>query len=304
MDDAALDDPGRAVAARILVVEDDPILQKHLSMVLELQGHTLTAAVSSGAEAIRSVAADPPDLILMDVQLDGPMDGIATAEVLRRRWDGPIIYVTGRADHQTLGRANAVEPAAWLVKPFEQAGLDAAIHIAIGNHRRAQARQAWVEAAFQRLGPIDEATFAIDRDLRVRFANSAAEALTERGRERLIGRPLGAVLARQGMPVVEAVEEVVRHVLGGAPECLTTILSRRLFVAPLPAGPTPFGVILTISRVSAEPAGDLICVCSWCTRVRSSTESWLRFEQFFSQHHQVAFTHGICPDCSSELLRE
>src|SRR5208283_1742734 len=103
---------------RILVVEDDRIIARSLRLILERLGYEVTALASTGQAAIHEAEVTKPDLILMDIVLDGEMDGIEAARVIRSHLSIPIIYLTAHADHATRERADATQPFGYLLKPI------------------------------------------------------------------------------------------------------------------------------------------------------------------------------------------
>lgn len=287
--------------AAILVVEDDPDLRRNITALLRLRGHSVVAAVDNGPDAIDAVRRGP-DLILMDVRLRGSMDGIATAEAIRRSWDGPLIYLTAYSDRETVSRAGMAEPAGYLVKPFDDAGLDAAIRIALANHQRARARQRWVTALIEQLAGADEAMCAVDETGRIRLVNAAAEALFGRSRRALVGEHLAHALAPGwSTPLEDAIDRVVR----GEASVGVEVDGHRAIIAPI-GRPSrePYGVLITVRRDTGDPQNPLICVCSWCRRIRDPAARWTRFEEYFAAAMDAQFTHSICPDCTEGLLGE
>ena len=125
---------------KILVVEDERIVAKDLQRRLQRLGYTVCAIASSGQEAIEQVAQTPPHIVLMDIILQGPMDGVEAAEHIRARFDIPIIYLTAHADANTLQRAKATEPFGYLLKPFEAKALQTTIEMALYKHQMERER--------------------------------------------------------------------------------------------------------------------------------------------------------------------
>lgn len=121
-------------SAKILVVEDEKIVAKDIINTLKRLGYFVTAAVSSGEEAIIKAGEAQPDLILMDIRLKGKMDGIEAAEEIRANYNIPVIYLTANADENTLQRAGLTEPFGYIVKPFEERDLHTTIEIALRRH--------------------------------------------------------------------------------------------------------------------------------------------------------------------------
>jgi signal transduction histidine kinase len=120
--------------ARILIVEDEAIVALHLSQRVKSMGHTVQAVVASGAEAVRHAAALHPDLVLMDIHLQGEMDGIEAAKQIRAQGDIPVVYLTAYADEPTLERAKITEPYGYVLKPFQTRELQITIEMALHKH--------------------------------------------------------------------------------------------------------------------------------------------------------------------------
>jgi len=118
---------------RILIVEDEPIIAADLADRLIEMGYDIAGQCSSGEEALELVQRIQPDLILMDIQLDGALDGIETAAQITRKQNIPLIFLTSNSDDSTFDRAKATMPAAFLSKPFRGKDLKHAIELAIGQ---------------------------------------------------------------------------------------------------------------------------------------------------------------------------
>ena len=116
----------------ILVVEDDPIIAADLKDRLEELDYAVMGPVASGEAALEEVKGSPqPDLVLMDIQLEGAWDGIETAAQIRKHKKVPLIFLTSNSDSRTFSRAKAVDPQAFLSKPFRSRDLIHAIELAI-----------------------------------------------------------------------------------------------------------------------------------------------------------------------------
>jgi CheY-like chemotaxis protein len=118
-------------AIRILVVEDETIVGLDLKDRLVEMGYEVAGLVESGEAAVERVAADRPELVLMDIRLKGEIDGIAAAETIRRRWQVPVIYLTAFSEDQTLQRAKLTEPVGYIIKPFEDREIQSAIEMGL-----------------------------------------------------------------------------------------------------------------------------------------------------------------------------
>jgi PAS domain S-box-containing protein len=128
-------DVEKATKTRILVVEDESIVALDLQDRLREIGYSVPALARSGESAIKKVAEIQPDLILMDINLDGEMDGIEAAERIRREFDIPVIFLTAFSDRATLERARFAGPYGYILKPFEIENVHSAIEMAVHRHR-------------------------------------------------------------------------------------------------------------------------------------------------------------------------
>ncbi len=122
-------------AIRILVVEDESIVALDLQDRLEETGYSVPALARTGELAINKAREVQPDLILMDINLAGQIDGIEAAETIRQDFDIPIIFLTAFSDQATLERARAAGPYGYIIKPYEIANVHSAIEMAVHRHR-------------------------------------------------------------------------------------------------------------------------------------------------------------------------
>jgi CheY-like chemotaxis protein len=120
---------------RILVVDDERLVAVGIKEQLEKLDYKVVAMASSGDEAVKEALDKKPDLILMDIVLQGDMDGIEAAEIIHSRLDIPIIYVTAYSDEKTIKRAQKTDPYAYIIKPLKNSELNANIEMAMYKYR-------------------------------------------------------------------------------------------------------------------------------------------------------------------------
>jgi CheY-like chemotaxis protein len=128
-----MDDPAVARAQTILIVEDERILALDIRRTLLGLGYEVPFTVNSGADALLTVKTFRPALVVMDVHLNGPIDGIETARLLRTRVEFALVYVTGGLDEGSRARADLTAPDAWLLKPFSARQLEVAVASALAS---------------------------------------------------------------------------------------------------------------------------------------------------------------------------
>lgn len=190
--------------ARIMIVEDERILALDLAETLDELGYTVAGTASRGEEAIELARQLDPQLILMDVRLDGEIDGITAAETIRDEHDVPVVFLTAHADDDTLQRATRSEASAYLVKPFKPPDLRCVIEIALHKHaadRRLRENERWLEQTLQQRTAALEAanreleafSYSVAHDLRapLRGIDGFSQLLIERYSQRLDSEGLG-----------------------------------------------------------------------------------------------------------------
>ena len=120
-------------STKVLIVEDEILIAEDLRLILQRMGYQVVGIASSGIEAVRLADGAHPDLVLMDVRLQGAMDGVEAARQIRRVADIPIIYVTAHAS--VLASLEQDHRSIRLAKPFSPAQLQAAINAVMGDRQ-------------------------------------------------------------------------------------------------------------------------------------------------------------------------
>jgi CheY-like chemotaxis protein len=118
---------------KILIVEDDDIIARVEDWRLKNLGYKVCGRATYAAEALELVSKHKPDLVLMDINIKGDIDGIETAKMIKKGFNIPVVYVTSHSDGATLERAKESKPAGFILKPFEDNDLRIAIEIALSK---------------------------------------------------------------------------------------------------------------------------------------------------------------------------
>jgi len=120
---------------KILIVEDDWFIARQTEKRVKNLGYDVIGIVPSGEKTIEIVNQTPPDLILMDIMLDGDIDGIETAKLVNETNNIPILYITAFADKKLIERAAITGPHGYLNKPIKEEELYSSIEIALYKHK-------------------------------------------------------------------------------------------------------------------------------------------------------------------------
>src|SRR4029077_594697 len=122
---------GMTMGRNVLIVEDESIVAMELQEQVKGLDCGVIGPVSTAAAALRLCETNAPDLVLMDIRIQGAQDGVEAAQMLRRRFGVPVIYLTALADGITMERAKLTNPAGYLLKPVRPDELKAAVEIAL-----------------------------------------------------------------------------------------------------------------------------------------------------------------------------
>lgn len=123
---------------KILIVEDDTNIADTLKDIVECLGHEAIGVLDTGEAVLDFLKTATPDLILLDIQLKGKMDGLEVASHLNEGMNIPFIFTTAYADDETINTAKTYGPYGYIVKPYGMKDIYAAVEIALNNHRLMQ----------------------------------------------------------------------------------------------------------------------------------------------------------------------
>lgn len=205
--------------SRVLIVEDETIVSMDIERRLKFMGYDVLQPVTSGEDAVLKAAELTPDIILMDIMLEGELDGIDAASVIRSEQSIPVIYLTAYADEETLQRAQITEPFGYIIKPFEDRELKTCIQMALYKHRmdeRILENERWLATTLRSIG---DAVVSTDRAGVVRYVNPMAEKLTAVQSGEVVGKALREVVSIEEMPDGCSLEAMMAGVLSNGGGC-------------------------------------------------------------------------------------
>lgn len=125
--------------SKILIVDDEAIITMQLEERLSVMGYTVAGMAASGEDAVERARQVRPDLVLMDIVMPGKMNGIEAAKIITTELDIPVVFVTAYADDAIIERAKSARPYGYIVKPFNELEIKAAIEV--GLFRKAAERE-------------------------------------------------------------------------------------------------------------------------------------------------------------------
>lgn len=184
---------------KILIVEDDAITALGLRRMLENLKYDVVAIARSGSETLELSDKMRPDIVLMDIVLEGSIDGIETAGRIRKSFDIPVVYITSSTDQQTLERAKKTEPYGYIIKPVSMNELYSTIETVLYRHRLGQ-KLKHSESLYRTLvETISHGIVEYNREGIVTFCNESFCAMTGYGKNEIIGREFGSFITNEGL---------------------------------------------------------------------------------------------------------
>jgi len=241
------------VTRRIFIVEDEAIIAADLRRLVESFGYEVAGVAHNADAAAERIALSNPDLVLMDIRLGAGADGVDLAGVVGRTT--PVVFLTAHGDPSTVSRASGTLPFGYVLKPFEEADLRAAIEVAFARAGAERELRAARDRAERTLADLPVGAVSTDVLHRVIALNPAAVEI--------LGRPASEVLSRpfdEAVPIVDrasgaAMPDIaVRALVAGSarPSAGTAALAT-------PAGRVPVDVLATrIADGDGNPTGCLV----------------------------------------------
>ena len=119
---------------KILIVEDEAIIAEDIKLQLIKLGYQVTGISKTYETSLQLIEKEVPDIVLVDIRLEGKNDGIDLVRVIKEKYDIPAIFLTSYADKATVEKAKKVKPEGYLLKPFKREDLYTSIEIAFSNY--------------------------------------------------------------------------------------------------------------------------------------------------------------------------
>jgi len=291
---------------RILVVEDESIIGMELQFRLQDIGYDVLEVVPSGERAIEVALAQKPDLILMDIHLEGDMDGIAATEAILARQDVPIIFLTAHTDEDTLERAKNSTPHGYLVKPFQEKELDIAIQMALAKHKMERKLRESEERLRLVIESGDDIISVHDLDGTVTYFHAAKKYnLIAADVIGVNPQNLLADIVPEWLKSFRYVQEMKQSTTA---EMNVTFQGREFWFNvhfyPIKDKNGNVTAIATIARdvTDVKRLKGILPVCAWCgKKIKNENGEWERLDTYITSHTEAIVSHGMCNDCQQKF---
>ncbi|NYT06437.1 MAG: response regulator [Methanomicrobiales archaeon] len=204
-------------ANKILIIEDEMVFAMELKETLQRLGYAVVGVARRGTEGIRIARETWPDLILMDIHLQGTMDGIETAETINTFYDIPVIFLTAYSDDATVNRAIKTQQYGFLTKPFNERALYSNIEMAIAKHRSLKKSRVDAKIIDSMIALVSDAVVTTDLAGRVTRINPAAEELFGHTRDEIVGNVLWETIEITSGSLSDLMHDVLAESIDATP---------------------------------------------------------------------------------------
>jgi two-component system, cell cycle sensor histidine kinase and response regulator CckA len=194
----------KLIKKQVLIVEDEAIVAEDLAQTIISFNYDVPAILDNGAEAVQYVKANKIDLILMDVLLQGDMSGTDAALQISRQSTIPIIFITAYADEATLEESAACQPAGYILKPYRERELRAAIEMAFLKKEMEQKLKSSEQRYRHLVESLNDGLITINENGEILYANSAAAGLFKQAPAKLIHQTIDKCLSPKGSETLAA----------------------------------------------------------------------------------------------------
>ncbi len=204
--------------AKVLIVDDEAAITTQLEERLAVMGYEVVGTASTGEEAVDLAREHAPDIILMDIVMPGELDGIEAARLIRREMDIPVVFLTAYGDDRFIERAKDVGPYGYIIKPYQENALKAAIEIALYNREVMRCLEDHANGWRRLTENMEEAVILCDAAGKIFFWNRGAENIFGYAASEITGRAfLDLVSEGTKKEYLQEIERLFAH--GDSPLC-------------------------------------------------------------------------------------
>lgn len=311
---------------KIFIVEDQSIVAFDIECCLTAHNYDVVGRASSHMELMEKIGDSKPDLVLMDIRIEGDFDGIECAKQVRSIYQVPVVFLTAHSDKTTIERAVKTKAFGYILKPYNEKALVTNIEMALANHNEEQLRLSAEDGLTKTLNRLNIGIVIFNKAGIVTFLNIAARALTGWDKDKILDQPLKYFLVDKKLNKNFDVEKIIKK---GIDLChLDVVAQNNQVLHPMSFDLTisaiyqngeltggmavfqDFGAI--INSTNAPKMGlenkrgestEVLEMCPWCKMWKDEKDDWNQIEEFIGKNTPATISHYICPDCNQKLIR-
>jgi len=309
---------------KVLIIEDEQMIAEDIKYILKNNKYEIAGSYAKGEEVIENFDNLTPDIILMDIMLEGDLNGIETGKRLNEIDDVPIIFLTAYADTKTIEATKEVTPYGYIVKPFEEKELIAMVETALvrfQTEKKLAESNAQFESMFK--GNPEPCVY-LDKEFRIIDINPRFKEYFGYELGDIKGEKINSIIIPDDFDAEAA--KLNKETLAGYVYYDTLRKAKNGDLLPVSISAAPIVIdgeqrgsfviykdIIKRAKIEEEreelikqlqkaldevkTLEGLIPICSHCKKIRDDSGFWGNVEQYIAKHSNVDFSHGICPDC-------
>lgn len=283
---------------KILIVEDEAISALFLEACLEKLGYDVIDTVDNGSLAYQKCLEYSPDIVIMDIQIKGDIDGIETANRIYSDLSIPIIYLTAYSDNNTLDRAIKTGSFAYLLKPIEEKYLEPTIKTVLSKHqneKKLENEKKWLNILINK---VDTAIIATDINNQIRFINDEAKKVLG---ENLKSNNINIIFNQANAYVFELLSKDDDNI---CKELDFNNNKLHLNISKIKdTNSNLYGFIFSFNYENKN-IDNQINICSFCKKIKDNTGKWSEIEKYIQNKFNILFSHGICIECTDKYYSD
>ncbi len=315
-----------------MLVEDEAIISTDIKIKLEKLGYSVARIVRRGGQVVEAAMELKPDLVLMDISLEGDVDGIAAASALYEKMDTPVVFLTSHTDQKTINNAKQLNTYGFLIKPvgFEElkTALDIAFYKAKIEKKLRESEllfktigdftydwESWIspEKNYIYVSPSCERITGYKPEVFLKNPDFLLQLVEDDHKERVRAHFANCLGEQKQVEKIEFeithadgksrwIEHICQPVFSPKGEYLGRRASSRDISIRKKAELERKRLIEELQKALAEvkQLSGLLPICSFCKKIRDDKGYWNQLESYISQHSDIKFSHSVCQSCIKE----
>ncbi|GIW22312.1 MAG: hypothetical protein KatS3mg068_1319 [Candidatus Sericytochromatia bacterium] len=283
---------------KILIVEDEAISSLFLEEYLEKLGYTILETVDNGNDAYTLAEKYLPDLIIMDINIKGKINGIETAEKIYSSFGIPIIYLTAYSDKDTVEKAIKSGSFAYLLKPIDEKYLEPTIKIVLEKYRNEEKLKFETKLLNNVINKMDTALIFTDIKGNIKFINDEIKSILNEK----INITNITDLFFEAKNYIYELQNLEENTI-----CKKIYFDKKILHINISKVEDEknrlYGFIFNFGH-NIKNKGSQLSICSFCKKIKDNSGKWFDIEKYVQENFNIAFSHGICIDCTNKYYSD
>ncbi len=319
----------------ILIVEDELIIAEEIKSILESYDYSILSIVTSGEEALEKAEKLKPDLVLMDIIIDGNLTGIEVANEIMTQLDIPVVYVTSHTDEKIILKAKGTNPYGYIVKPFVAMEFKPSIEMAISKHNyEKKLKESELKYRLIAENSID-IIWSLNKKMEKNYVSPSVYNILGYNEQEWYDLSFDKIFTKTSH---KKYSKLINKIFNKAQEpnehklCFEAeIIHKKGLIIPVEIQATALtdnaGILIGVQgnisditeRIKSEKKQKelisklhkaideikslkgIIPICASCKKIRDDSGYWHQVEEYVSKHTEAEFTHGLCPECTNQI---